>query len=215
MAKTATKGANAKTVDLAGVRRADARLARAKQIDPNITARPVPIGELVATGRVTLTVPELATLTDLNPLTIRRAIASGELQAANGGGRSHYRISRTDAETWWRRRGGGTLLGAAPLGDAATGQPANGSVPNTGTPEARAAAILAGLDSDDPTTRNAAIVALAKADAPTSELVEEEVSRAVADYDGPEDDLSDWQALDSEPFHFPEESGKKAEGTPR
>ena len=78
-----------KTIDLALVRSADARLARAKRLNPNVTARPVPIGELVTRGRVTLTVPELATLTGLHSLTIRRAIAAGELKAANGGGRSH------------------------------------------------------------------------------------------------------------------------------
>ncbi len=184
------------TINLDLVKSADARLKRAKRINPNVTARPIPIGELVARGRVTLTVPELATLTGLHALTIRRAISAGELKAANGGGRSHYRISRADAESWWQGRGGGTLLG-----DSA-------SAPTPDTPQARAAAILAGLDSRDSMTRNAAIIALAHADAQTSELVETEVQKSVDTYDGPEDDLSDWRALDGEPFCFPEEEAK-------
>jgi excisionase family DNA binding protein len=185
-----------KTINLDLVKSADARRKRAKRINPNVTARAVPIGELVQRGRVTITVPELATLTGLHPLTIRRAIAAGELKAANGGGRSHYRISRTDAETWWQGRGGGTLLGdAVPLDTPVS----------VDTPQMRAAAILADLDSDDTTRRNAAIIALANADAQTSELVESEVEKSVAAYDGPEDDFSDWRALDSEFFHFPEE----------
>lgn len=180
-----------KTIDLSLVRSADARLKRAKSHSPNVTARPVPIAELVARGRVTLTVPELATLADLHPLTIRRAIAAGELKAANGGGRSHYRISRADAEAWWRGRGGGTLLD-----DVAT----------AATPEEKAAEILAALDSDDMTRRNAAIVELARSDAATSAIVEAAAARAVEEYDGPDDDFADFRALDGEPFQFPEEA---------
>jgi hypothetical protein len=69
-----------------------------------------------------------------------------------------------------------------------------------------AAAILSGLDSDDPRARNAAIMALSQADAQTSALVETEVAHSVAEYSGPEDDWSAWRALDGEPFHFPEEA---------
>jgi len=138
----------------------------------------------------TLTIDELARVVRLAPITIRRDIKTGRLKAANGGGRSRYRISPTDAESWWRGRGGGTLLGD--------------SVP-LDTPQTRAATILAGLDSDDIATRNAAIVALASADAQTSHLVEIEAEKSVAAYGGPEEDFSRWQALDSEPFYFPEE----------
>ncbi len=107
-----------KVVDLEGVRRGKASLRRAVALGKargSQSARPVPVAELIAGGRLTLTVPELATLTGLHQLTIRRAIAQGELKAANGGGRSQYRISCADAESWWRGRGGGTLLGAAGL----------------------------------------------------------------------------------------------------
>ncbi len=175
-----------KTIDLNLVRSADARLKRARTHSPNVTARPVPIAELVARGRVTLTVPELATLADLHPLTIRRAIAAGELKAANGGGRSHYRISRADAEAWWRGRGGGSLLD-----DVATVE----------TPEDKAADILAAFRSGDLARRNAAIVELARSDAATSAIVDAEVSREVEAYDGDDDDFADWHALDGEPFH--------------
>ena len=56
------------------------------------------------------TVPQLAALVAVHPDTIRRAIAAGELRAANSGGRTHYRVSRMDAEAWWRARGGGSLF---------------------------------------------------------------------------------------------------------
>jgi excisionase family DNA binding protein len=190
-----------KVVDLDRVRRGKAELRRAVELGKargSQPARPVPVAELIAGGRVTLTVPELATLTGLHQLTIRRAIARGELKAANGGGRSQYRISRADAESWWRGRGGGTLLGAAPMLE----MDAQNDTSNS------AAAILSGLDSDDPRARNAAIMALSQADAQTSALVETEVARSVAEYSGPEDDWRDWRALDGEPFHFPEEEAK-------
>lgn len=183
-----------KTINLDLVKSADARLKRAKRLNPNVTARPVPVAQIVERGRVTLTVPELATLTGLHPLTIRRAISAGELQAANGGGKSAYRISQPDAESWWRGRGGGTLFGGAV------------EEPREDTPEARAASILAALRSRDKTRRNAAIIRLAKSDAATVELVEEAIEEAEAAYDGRQDDMSDWRALDTEPFHFPEEA---------
>lgn len=61
--------------------------------------------------RVVYTVRELAEATGLSNVTIRRAIDSGQLRAAQGGSRAPYRISRSDAEAWWRRRGGGALFG--------------------------------------------------------------------------------------------------------
>lgn len=147
--------------------------------------------ELVRGERVTLTVPELATLSGLHPLTIRRAIGAGKLKAANGGGRSHYRISRIDAEQWWRGRGGGTLLLEVPLVRA--------------TPQVRAKAILADLASNDLAVRNAAIIALASADEQTSRIVQRETEKSVASYHGPDDNFGDWRALDGESFLFPEE----------
>lgn len=68
----------------------------------------LPIQEV---ARATITVPELAAYTGYSPDTIRRAIASGELQAANGGGKSPYRITKSAADAWFQQRGGGSLYG--------------------------------------------------------------------------------------------------------
>ncbi len=94
-------------IDLDLVREGDAHLKRAKRLNPNVTARSVPVAA-IANGALTVT--ELAQIAGVHPQTIRRAIAARELQAASKGHRGHHRISRADAEAWWRRRGGGTLL---------------------------------------------------------------------------------------------------------
>jgi excisionase family DNA binding protein len=94
------------TINLELVREGDAHRKRAKKLDPNVTARAVPVAEVGA-----FTVPQLASLAGVNPQTIRRAIAKGELKAAKSGLHTQARISRTDAELWWRGRGGGTILG--------------------------------------------------------------------------------------------------------
>lgn len=99
----------AKVIDLEGVRRGDAHLERARQLNPNIGKRPVPVESIINGQRAAYTVSEVARLVSKHPLTIRRAIAAGELKAS-GGGKSHYRISRGDLEAWWRERGGGALL---------------------------------------------------------------------------------------------------------
>jgi excisionase family DNA binding protein len=96
------------TINLDLVRSADARLKRAKRLNPNVTARPVPIEELVQ--RAALTVPELAAIANMHPLTIRRAIGAGELKAASNGAKGHYRITRADANIWWKGRGGSDLF---------------------------------------------------------------------------------------------------------
>jgi excisionase family DNA binding protein len=97
------------TINLDLVREGDQHLKRAKQLNPRITARAVPVGSIASRA---FTVPELAQLAGVHPQTIRRAIQAGELKAATGfQGKGHARISRTDAEVWWRGRGGGTLLG--------------------------------------------------------------------------------------------------------
>lgn len=96
------------TINLDLVKSADARLQRAKTLNPNVTARPVPVEELVQRGA--LTVPELAAIANMHPLTIRRAIAAGELPAASNGRKGHYRITRADANAWWKARGGSGLF---------------------------------------------------------------------------------------------------------
>lgn len=74
------------------------------------------------------------------------------------------------------------------------------------TPQERAQAILNALQSGDKERRNAAIIQLARANEETSQIIEEAAARAVEEWRGEEDDLSDWRALDAEPFHFPEEA---------
>jgi excisionase family DNA binding protein len=172
-----------KVINLEGVRRADARLQRAKELDPNVTTRPVPVGELVAIGRVTLTVPELAALTGLHPLTIRRAIGNGELKAANGGGRSHYRISRADAEAWWRGRGGGTLLGDATI-NTTTGEAKPGDVPEqtTGTVTEQAEALWRELTSGDNQRHRAASAAVGQAPEAVRAIIVRRSAEAAAAY---------------------------------
>ena len=106
------------TINLDLVREGDQHLKRAKRLNPSVTARAVPVAT-IATGA--FTVPELAQLAGVHPQTIRRAIQAGELKAATGGFKGHARISRTDAEVWWRGRGGGTLLGdLTPLESSST-----------------------------------------------------------------------------------------------
>ena len=81
--------------------------------------------------------------------------------------------------------------------------------PPADRPELRAQAILAEMDCGDLKRRNAAIVTLAGADAATSAIVEAAAARAVADWEGEEEDWSDWRALDSEPFHFLDEDAEE------
>ncbi len=70
-----------------------------------------------------------------------------------------------------------------------------------------AAELLNGLHSPDARTRNAAIVALAKADARTQAEVDKAVAAAVAAQPMDAEELADWRSLDGEPFRFPDESG--------
>lgn len=95
-----------RTIDLELVRQGDAHLKRAKELNPNVAAWAVPVAAIGA-----FDVPTLARLAGVHPQTIRRAIEAGQLKAARNGRYSQARISRTDAEIWWRERGGGTLLG--------------------------------------------------------------------------------------------------------
>ncbi len=144
------------TIDLEGVRRGKAHLKRAVELGKQRgarPARPVPLGEIIAGGAATLTVDELAMLTRLAAITIRRDIKSGRLKAANGGGKSAYRISRTDAEAWWRGRGGGALIGEPAAGEAPYLTNGNGAG-NNGL--ARRLALLDSMTDDLPNDRAAA-----------------------------------------------------------
>jgi excisionase family DNA binding protein len=131
-------------------------------------------------------VPGAAQVLGLKHETMRRWLRSGKVRGLRLG--RDWRISERALDE---------------LAHKATNQP-GGSTPAK-TRDSRVAAILAGLESDDPRTRNAAILALSQADAQTSALVEAEAARSVAEYSGEEDDWSDWRALDGEPFHLSEE----------
>ncbi len=128
-----------------------------------------------------LTVEQTAERLQLSPLTVQRQLKRGALRGIKRG-----RV--------WRVPESALLESSHPV-----------PFDLLKTPAERAAAILAALNSDDPQNRNAAIITLAKSDAQTSALVEREVEKSVAAYNGPEDDFSDWRALDGEPFHLPEE----------
>ena len=133
-----------------------------------------------------LTVDEFASATRQHPETVRRQIRRGAVATVRTGHK--YLIPASLATT-------PTMTTTLESQTATT----------RATPQGRAEAILEALRSGDKTRRNAAIIQLAKSDAATIELVEDAIEAAEAAYDGPQDDLSDWRALDSEPFHFPEE----------
>ena len=121
-----------------------------------------------------LTVEQAADRLQLHPETVRRQLKRGELRAIKRG-----RIWRVPESA---------LMENAPNPIKAD------------TPQTRASAILAEFRSGDLVRRNAAIVELARADAATNAIVDAEIEREVAAYDGPDDDFADWHALDGEPF---------------
>lgn len=195
-----------KVVDLDRVRRGKAELSRAVELGKargSRPARPVPVGEITAPAGSTLTVEDLASVARLAAITIRRDIRAGKLKAANGGGKSAYRISRADAEAWWRQRGGGTLIGVPMVSEAAE-LPA--SAP---TAQSQAQAILNALQSTDALKRGDATIAFAKSDATTRAIVQAAIDRHVEAHPLDDSELSDWRALDGEPFQFPEEVGNQ------
>jgi excisionase family DNA binding protein len=167
-----------------------------------------------------LTVDETAEYLSLTPETVRRLIRRGELRATKLG--KVWRVSREalrrvenaalNAPT---KESDNPLARALAMVKAYDAQTPDKTMRLTSAAEEldlirdkHATAILAGLDSNDSQERNAAILALSQADSLTSALVETEVARSVAKYSGPEDNFSDWRALDGEPFHFPEEEAK-------
>lgn len=134
-----------------------------------------------------LTVEEFANRTHQHAQTVRRQIRRGAVPTVRTGRK--YLIPESAATPTY------------------AALPSKDRISRGDTPQTRAEAILSSLDSGDPKRRLEAIRALARADAATYDLVEAGVQRAEAAYTGPQDDMSDWRALDREPFHFPEESG--------
>lgn len=108
-----------------------------------------------------LTVAQTAERLQLHPITVRRQIARGEIRAI--------------------RKGRAVRVPESALRE---------NSPTVSTPQGAAQMILDGLQSGDKATRNAAILRLTKADAPTRSLVEQVVAAHLESYDGPEDDWS-------------------------
>ena len=59
-----------------------------------------------------VTIVEAAQLVGMHPESIRRAIRTGELEAARLGHRT-YRIEKTALDAWWQSKGGRTLFPSA------------------------------------------------------------------------------------------------------
>jgi excisionase family DNA binding protein len=93
-------------IDLEKIREGDAHLDRAKELDPSIILRPVPMNEIAHT----LTVKQAAELVQFHPETLRKEIREGNLKAVGGGKSSTYKISKVELEKWWRDKGGGDLF---------------------------------------------------------------------------------------------------------
>lgn len=137
-----------------------------------------------------LTVPEAALRLRLSPLTVQRQLRRGVLRG----------IKRGKA---WRVPESALMESSEAVAVAASAPP---PVDNSAdTPAMRAQIIRDEMKSGDVKRRNAAIVALYHADVDTREIVFEAATQAVADWEGEEENWSDWRALDGEPFHFSEE----------
>ncbi len=150
-----------------------------------------------------LTIDMAAEYLHCTPETVRRMLRRGELRGVKLG-----RLWRVPREVL--RRVESRALDEAPARREYSSREYSSSEYSSSEQTKSAAAILSGLNSDDAHKRNAAIIAFAQADAQTSALVEERIAQSVAEYSATEDDLSDWRALDGEPFHFPEETAAKA-----
>lgn len=148
-----------------------------------------------------LTVPEAAQVLRVTPWTLRKWLNEGTLQGVRPrpGGRWRVPQSALDRLTQTRTA---SKTGAT---EQSTG------ADTASTPETRAAAILDAMRSGDKERRNAAIIRLTRSDAATIEIVIEAAAQAVEAWDGPEEDFSAWQALDSKP-HFPEEAPDYLDG---
>ena len=140
-----------------------------------------------------LTVPEAAQALRVTPWTLRKWLNEGTLQGVRPRPGGRWRVPQSALDRIAETRGAGQSKTAS-VGDALD------------TPQGRATAILDAMRSGDKARRNQAIIRLASSDEATSDLVEEAIVAAEAAYQGPQDDMSDWRALDGEPFQFPDEA---------
>lgn len=140
-----------------------------------------------------LTIEQTAQRLQLDKTTVRRQIKRGALRGIKRGRQ-------------WRVPESALMESSAPVSVGEVDEKETVSIPQAQAPQMRANLILEALQSGNKAQRSAAIIRLAKSDAATIEIVEDAIEAAEAAYKGPQDDLSDWRALDGEPFHFPEEA---------
>ncbi len=149
-----------------------------------------------------LTVPEAARALRVTPWTLRKWLNEGTLQGVRPRPGGRWRVSQSALDRIAQTRG-------ATKSDGAANGNTGADVPET--PEARAAVILGEMRSGDKARRTAAIIRLTGSDTRTIEIVTETAAQAVEAYDGPEDDLWQWRAIDLKP-HFPEEAPDYLDG---
>ena len=111
-------------IDLERLRRANARLDAYLAEHPEMQgessqAEWLEIVKEVIDLKQTYSVQDAAELLGVNAETIRRAIRSGKLKAAQFGGKL-YSISRPDLAEFYRQQGGGSLFDDDPDNEAAT-----------------------------------------------------------------------------------------------
>ncbi len=140
-----------------------------------------------------LSVDEAVRELKLNRETVRRQLRQGQLRGIKRG-----RV--------WRIPESALLESTvAPLSADSFSQGGDLTIIEIATAHSQARELLSALQSTDARARSAAIVKLAKSDATTCAIVQAEVEREVEAHPLDADELSDWRALDGEPFHFPEE----------
>jgi excisionase family DNA binding protein len=146
-----------------------------------------------------LTIEQAAERLQLHRDTVRKQLKRGALRGLKRG-----RVWRVPESALQEAQG--LTLKTSPI------FPPGYIAPSDATPEEKAAAIQAALRSGDARRRNAAIIQLTKSDARTVEIVTAAAAQAVENWDGPEDDLSQWRALHSKLPMFPEEAPDYLDG---
>lgn len=152
-----------------------------------------------------LTIEQTAQRLQLDKTTVRRQIKRGALRGIKRG--RQWRVPESALMESSVKGSLGSLESRSAQSDGQLNESTA-----TNTPAVRATLILEALQSGDTARRNTAIIQLASSDAATIEIVEEAIEAREAAYEGPQDDLRDWQALEGDAFHFPEEAADYASG---